>query len=484
MDKKDTTRIYTVFFGLSKELSERALSMLKQQFSGIEFLAAQIEFGGKDAFDYWSIQLNPDAYANDDESNSILKEIEESKTDLDGLILFFGTYCDKRFLLTGLPTILVDVNPFPSLQIGFKWAAETAKANNTNFLIASYSEFDASESIASSRIRDLMEKVELFKSINKMKNTQILDVQVRGCGVEPHEHWWRLNQELFLHRLKQNLGMDVVILDYRDFFKEYEGISEKEAKALAQKWIAEQRPTKAAQNKRNIGGVSEKDVIDGAKVYLTAEKFVKKFNANAITVDSMSWSKLNASKGKAYPSMSAGISEFQLHGIPAVCESDMEGIVSAAMGHYLTEGYHGLMGDFIIDPFNDAVDICHCSAPINPYGDDYRAPYTIGKEELRWPQFYVDLPEEGTATIMRVNILQKKISILTGEIISGESIWKNYKDYACCTKVTVKTDARQVYQNFSYSTFTNHQLLFYGDHRQKIKDFAALIGFEVLEQDK
>ena len=350
--------------------------------------------------------------------------------------------------------------------------------------MASYSDFDASESIASSRIRDLTGKVELFKSINKMKNTKILDVQVRGCGVDPHEHWWRLNQELFLNRLKQYLGMDVVILDYRDFFKEYEGISEKEAKTIAKKWIAGQSSTKAAQNKRNIGGVTEKNVIDGAKVYLTAEKYVKKFNANAITVDSMTWSKISASGGKSYPSMSPGISEFQLHGIPAVCESDMEGIVSAVMGHYLTGGYNGLMGDLIIDPFNDVIEICHCSAPINPYGDNYRAPYTIGKEELRWPQFYIDLPERGTATIIRVNILQKQISILTGEIISGESIWKNYRDYACCTKVTLKTNAKQVYQNFRYGIFTNHQLLFYGDHRQKIKDLAALIGFEVVEQDK
>lgn len=161
----------------------------------------------------------------------------------------------------------------------------------------------------------------------------------------------------------------------------------------------------------------------------------------------------------------------------------MEGIVTAAMGHYLTDGY-GLMGDFIIDSFNDAVIVCHCSSPINPYGDDYRAPYTIGKEKLRWPQFYVDLPKEGSATIMRVNILKKQISVLTGEVVMGESVWKNFEDYSCCTKVAVKTNAKQVYQKFDYRAFSNHQLLFYGDHRQKIKDLAKLIGFEVVESDR
>ena len=278
--------------------------------------------------------------------------------------------------------------------------------------------------------------------------------------------------------------MDTVILDYRNFFEEYDEISEEKAKVLARKWITGQKSTKAAKNKRNIGGVTEKDVIDGAKIYLTANKFMKKFSANAITVDSMSWARVGNSQGKFYPSMSPGIAEFQLHNIPAVCESDMEGIVTCAMGHYLTNGYNGLMGDFIIDLFNDAVEACHCSSPINPYGDDYRAPYTIGREKSRWPQFYVDLPEKGAATIMRANILKKQISILTGEVISGESIWKNYRDYACCTKITVKTNAKQVYENYDFRTFTNHMLLFYGDHRQKIKDLARLIGFEVIEEDK
>ncbi len=483
MPKEKATKVYTVFFGLS-DSSAKIMNLLRDKCKGIDFLGeAQVDYGGKDALDY-ALQTNPQAYANDDRSNSVLKEIDDLKGDLDGLLLFFGGFCDKRFLLSGLPTIIVDVNPFPSLQLGFKWAVDVARKNETNFLTASYSDFDASQFVGQSRIQDLVEKVGLFNVIREMKNTRILDVQVRGFGTEPHEHWWRLDQELLLNRLKQYLGMEAVILDYRDFFKEYEKIPQREATEIARKWMAEETPTKAAKNKRNIGGVTEKDVIDGAKIYLTADKVMKKFNANAITVDSMSWALVGNQKGKQYPSMSAGIAEFQRRGIPAVCESDMEGVITSAIGHYLTKGYNGLMGDFIIDAFNDAVEVCHCSAPINPYGDDFTAPYTIGREKVRWPQLYVDLPETGTATILRVNVLKKKVSVLTGEVVSGEAIWKNYRDYACCTKVTVKTNAKQVYRNFDYRAFTNHQVLFYGDHRQKIKDLAKLIGFEVVEQDQ
>ena len=348
MIKENATKVYVAFFGLSKDLSNKAVSMLRSKCREVKFVGeTQIDYGGKNALDY-SIQVNPEAYANDGKSNSVLKEIENTKENLAGLILFFGGSCDKRFFLTGLPTIIVDVNPFPSLQVGFKGAIAEAKINETNFLAASYSDFDASESAASARIQDLVEKIGLFKVINEMKNTIILDVQVKGFGTKSHEHWWRLNQELYLNRLKQYLGMDAVILDYRDFFKAYGGISEKEAKTLAQKWIAGQTPTKAIKNKRNVGRLTEK----------------------------------------------------------------------------------------------------------------------------------------GAATVMRVNVLKRKISVLTGEVIPGESVWKNFKDYSCCTKVAVKTNAKQVYQNFDYGTFTNHQLLFYSDHRQKIKDLAKLTDFEVVEEDR
>ena len=85
--------------------------------------------------------------------------------------------------------------------------------------------------------------------------------------------------------------------------------------------------------------------------------------------------------------------------------------------------------------------------------------------------------------VIKVNVLEKKISILSGEVVSGESIWKNFNESSCCTKVVVKTNAKRIYENFDHRTFGNHQVLFYGDHRKKIKDLATLIGFEVIEED-
>jgi len=83
---------------------------------------------------------------------------------------------------------------------------------------------------------------------------------------------------------------------------------------------------------------------------------------------------------------------------------------------------------------------------------------------------------------MMVNVLKKKISVLTGEVVLGEKIWKNYRDYAYCTKVTVKTNAKQIYQNFDYVTFTNYFSMV--TIERKLKTYLKLIEFEVIGEDK
>ncbi len=282
-------KVYTVFFSLPEDLSKRILSELENKCEGVEFVGgATISYHGKDSSDY-ALQVDPGIHIDDEKNNLALQSIAKLKPELDGLLLFFGSFCDRRYLLTGLPTIMVDYNAFPTLQIGFKDATALGKRYGTKFITASYSTSDLSESISASRRDDLAEKVELFKVISKMKTARIMDVQVRGFGAEPHEHWWRLNQEVYLQRLKELLGIDVVIVDYRDLFKEYTKIGEAEAKEIATRWLDEQSPTNAIKNKRNAGGVTEEEVTKAAKLYIATDKLMKEYGCNAITLDASSW---------------------------------------------------------------------------------------------------------------------------------------------------------------------------------------------------
>ncbi len=472
-------------FSIPEKFVSELLNELERR-CNVEFvLKERLDYGGKDALDY-NIQRDPNAYANDAKNREILKYIEENKKDLDGIIMF-PAQCDKRFFLTGLPTIFVDYNSFPSLQIGFKNAVALGKRYGTKFITATHSTFDLSESVSAARFNDLVEKVELFNVIRKMKSAKIMDVQVIGFGSEPHEHWWRLNQEIYLQRLKELLGMRAVIVDYRDLFKEYGKIDEEKAGEIAKRWMREQRSTRSIKNTRNVGGVTEEEVTKAAKLYLAADKLVKEYGCNAITMDATTWSSCKTfanSIGEEYLiSGSIPLMEFRLHNIAACCQSDMEGLVTQVLGEYIS-GKPGLHGDSTIDPFNNVAQVCHCNAPINPYGDDYRAPYSIGGEPQRRPQVYVDLPQEGSVTVIKVNVLEKKISVWTGELVPGESIYRDFFESCCCTKLLARTNAKLIYDNYDYRTFGNHQCCFYGEFRDKIKNLAALIGFEVVEQDK
>jgi L-fucose isomerase-like protein len=476
----------TVYVPFFKEQSNLLKELEKK--CNVEIMSKETRQASKETYD-WILQGNPNAYIESNENNKILDYIEKNKKDLEGLIIFPDGFIDKRFLFTGLPTLFVDT--LPNLQIEFKNATALGKRYKTKFITATFNSLntDVSETVSKAREKDLVEKVQLFNAIKRMKDTRIMDVQVKGCGTEPHEHWWRLNQEEYLQELKESTGIEVVIADYRDLFKVYQDIDLNQAKSIAEKWVKEAKPTKAIRNKRSAGKVTEEEVIKAAKLYLAAEKMMNEEGCNAITVDATSWA---APVGKEFAktigedylvSSSLALTEFRLHGIPTCCQSDMEGLVTQIMGEAISNrpGFHG---DFIVDPFNQIAQIGHCNAPINPYGDDRRFAYSIGGEKERRPQVYVDLPQEGPVTVFKANVLEKKISLWGGELIPGETIYKNFFEAYCCSKLSVKTEAKRIYDNYNYRTFGNHNCLFYGEFREKIKFLAKLIGFDVIEQDK
>ena len=471
-------KVYLVAFTFPGFFRSKEKILNELESKGISFVRKEIiTYPGKDYLDYY-LQINPDVYMDDSKNNFVLKEIEDLKTELDGLILVFGGVCDKRFFLTGLPTIFVDYNAFPNLQIGFKNAIVNAKKYKTKFITASLSDTDVIDSVSKDRFNDLAEKVELFNVLKKVKNTRILDIQIKGFGTEPHEHWWRLNQEVYLKKLKEYLGIEVVILDYRDLFNEYEKIEEKEAKEIAELWIKE--------SKGMLDGATNEEVMKAAKLYLAADKFIKKFNCNAITMDCISsgWGEKLGGKRRWKVCGSLALTEFQKR-MAAVCESDMEALVTAILGNYVTDE-QGFMGDFIIDPYNGTVVIAHCQSPVNPHGDD-RVPYTIRGEGPRGVKRIVTqvyLPEKGVITGIKINVLERKMAVFTGELVEGGKVYKDFKESSCRTKLVAKTNSRLMYEKFDYETFGNHMVVYYGDFRNKIKDLASLIGFELIELDK
>jgi hypothetical protein len=90
---------------------------------------------------------------------------------------------------------------------------------------------------------------------------------------------------------------------------------------------------------------------------------------------------------------------------------------------------------------------------------------------VRWPL-------DEVVSIVKFNIYDNKVSLHTGTTTHGNSIYEDFDNHLCRTKIAIKTDAP--FKN----VLGGHQVVFYGDHRAKIKDLASSIGFEVVEGDK
>ena len=96
----------------------------------------------------------------------------------------------------------------------------------------------------------------------------------------------------------------------------------------------------------------------------------------------------------------------------------------------------------------------------------------------------VNLPVGETVTVAKISMVDRKISLFTGETVSGEELFSGWDDILCRTKLAIKTDTAGLLEHLDWKTFGVHRVVFYGDFREKIKDLATLIGFEVVETDR
>jgi hypothetical protein len=511
LSKTEKARVYTVFFSLPANLSGEILSALESRCEGVKFV-------GKDIIDSPDYR-DPETEVDDKKSNSVLQNIENLKSDLDGLILFFGGFSDKRYMLTGLPTIIVDCS-FSNPQIGFKNAVALGKKYGTRFITATYStagfSSDASQfvpgDIPTSLAGDILaEKIKLFNVIRRIKNTKLLTIQdynrIDPIGLKG---WGAVNAPLddydktYPGRLKKSLGVAIVIARSKELIREIEKVARKKAERIADTWISEAKA---------VIGVTREDVIRSAGLYIAYKELMKKYDADAITPSS--WALIPDGVIKAMPPLAE--MELAKEHIPVCCESLINSLLTQIVVTYLT-GRPGFVGD-MLGGFPPAVPVSeipknmmvigHCYGPINPHGND-RVPYTIRnhayyelgwdttdpkrawrrdeqvrankqleKEHITLVAICVEWPIDEVVSMVKVNAYDKKMEVYTGRTVDGNYLYKDFNNRICRTKLPFSLN--KPFRQLRRDRWGCHRVVFYGDHRQKIKDLAALIGFEVVE---
>ena len=350
------------------------------------------------------------------------------------------------------------------------------------------------------------QEAKLLNVVSKLKATRVISIQdcdkinaidqegMRGVwGNSPVNEYDRN----YAKRLKEYLGIDLIIVRSKELLEEMGKVGDTEAKKLAELWINEATEVK---------NVTRKDIIRAATLCLAFKALIKKYDAAAITYESATLT-LSEQKVKAWTPLA--ILELSKEHIPCCCQSHVDCLVTQTIGTYITDGSVGFVGDVLNDwafeptaarPENVVV-IGHCGAPITPHGDD-RIPYLIrdhihsnkkwfGPEDIPTATT-VQWPTGQAASIIKFDVYRWKVSVFTGTVLDGNSLYKDFANCICRNKIVIRIDNPEhcymlpsdskegAFRNW-WGSWGCHQVVFYGDHRQKITDFAALTGFEVVE---
>lgn len=432
---------------------------------------------------------------------------------LDGILLFCGALPHRQQLSTGLPTLLVDCTAFGSQKADFGKAVALAEECGTRFITATY-RTGAAAGATEANLEPLVEKVNLFGVLKRLRGSKLITIQ-------DHDGLNRIDQGTYYETpiqdydreypgiLRKHLGVEIIVVRSAELNGLVAAVPEAEAEKLAKVW--EQEATE-------VKNVKHHDILRAARSYLAQRELLKKYDADAITVDTatLTFKAYGSAKRKEFGTVAEAqplvIMELSKQHIPACCQSHIDCLVTQMIGTYLTGG-SGFTGDFLNDwafqptgerPENVMI-VGHCGAPITLYGHD-QLPYLI-RDHIHSKAFGPENTPTGTtvqwplneaASIVKFDIFRRQVSVFAGEVLDGNSLYKDFANCICRNKLVIQIDDpdncymlpsnpnagafRQCDQwDPKHRHWGGHQVAFYGDLKPAIEDLAALIGFEVVD---
>jgi len=465
-------KIYTIFlphYFVKRDQIINKLQRLIQhvEFTGFDKLSGIIDRKGKAL-----------AYQN----------IKRQQHDLAG-ILVLGGFLDHQLTSFGLPVIFVR-----AIMGAGDWQKGILNFyQNEKVLSVALSEADLTEKLPDQRFLELADKIHLVAALNKTQQTRLLCLQepeVLGAfdvyGMDFHVPLPHDYNDIYAKNLAE-LNLDIKHVNLIQLVENIKDVDVTKAEKIRNGWIKEASMVNKETNKNEI--------LKAAKLYLAITNLMQKYNADGIAIRSLvPWS-----KGLLPVTPCLVNTELNKQLKVGVCEGLVNSAVTELFGIQFFRK-PSFIGDVVgIDRLNNVVTFAHCQSPINPHGDD-RAPYMIRshalqKENKMLPDYYaqigqssgaavkVDLPINESVTIIKMSIYNKKIAVSTGTTVSGKKRYSDFDERLCRTKLCVKTNTIAFEKHYDTVTFGVHRNIIFGDYREKIKDIATIIGYEIIEED-
>jgi hypothetical protein len=247
------------------------------------------------------------------------------------------------------------------------------------------------------------------------------------------------------------------------FIEEYNATPDSaEILAMAEEYMRRARRRIAA---------TKQDVINGLKSYYVAGRFLQREGADAITMDCL------GALGKIPVSLPCiAWSRMNDDGIPAACEADSGAVASHLMVQYLFDR-PGFQQDPVADTQDDTIIGAHCSCPtrLNGFGQPPE-PFDIKHHHGNRDAVPVTIWRQGQR-VTNIDLLPGDGKTPSTVLISAGTVMDNMSvppSGGCVVSVKVKFDGGQ--EVLSFPGF--HQIFFYGDYKEQVKDFCQLCGFK------
>ena len=264
-------------------------------------------------------------------------------------------------------------------------------------------------------------------------------------------------------------GIEMRVVPATTFIEQYNRTADsKDILAMADDYI---------RRARRVTGATRQDVINGVKSYYVAGKILENEQADAITMDCL------GALGKIDVSLPCiAWSRMNDDGIPAACEADYGAVASHIITQYLFDR-PGFQQDPVADTADNSIIGAHCSCPtklkgfgsrpepfdlMHHHGNRDAVPRTLWRIGQRVTSIDL-LPGKGDGT--SETDTPSKVLISAGKVLENMDVPPSG---GCVVSVKVKFDGNQ--EVLSFPGF--HQIFFYGDYKDQMKDFCQLCKFE------
>jgi len=263
------------------------------------------------------------------------------------------------------------------------------------------------------------------------------------------------------------LGIPVVRVSFAELNDLWKAADREAVTQIADRWQA----SAAA-----IENVNRATLIDSAAMYLAEKALLKKYNANAISINCLGG--FYGGHIHAYPCL--GFHELNNEGLIGGCECDLRSASTMVAMNILTQGRPGYISDPVIDTAKRQVIYAHCVAsnkPFGPTGPTNKFQILTHSEDRQGAAVRSLFPLGHKVTT--VEFFSQKKQVLFHQGIAVENV---IDDRACRTKLAAEPcgDIEKLFTQWDQWGW--HRVTVFGDLKEPVFALADALGFEVVQE--